>query len=214
MSGARRAAAPVPGPCRACGAAVRLLRLHPWSAPGTASQSPAVAVLCSRDLRASPAALQARLDTRPSPMRLLAGRATSPPPPPLASHLRHLRPEDTLRGTRPPARGRGLVRSAAPGVGPLEPPPPLPDPRPLSRAAPAPPGSRDPSASAASVHFWPGAASRAALSPPGWAATARVVRQSLHLRGDARKSPGAAVCRPLRSPRVAVPVGPLVRSGI
>lgn len=174
MSGARRAAAPVPGPCRACGAAVRLLRLPPWSAPGTASQSPPVTVLCSRDLRASPAALQARLDARPPPMRLLAGRATSPPPPPLATCISPPSPPSRghTEGDTASGEGAGRCQEHCSGCGtpaargPLEPPPPLPDPCPLSRAAPAPPGSRDPSPSAASVHFWPGAASRAALSPP------------------------------------------------
>lgn len=122
---------------------------EPCSAPSSAGRPPPARCACS------PAV------PRPLPHR----------PSPRASHLRHLRPEDTLRGTQPPARGRGVVRSTAPGVGPRRPAGPSSrrrcfQTRPLSRAAPAPPGSRDPSASAASVHFWPGAASRAALSPP------------------------------------------------
>lgn len=110
----------------------------------------------------------------PSPMRLLAGRATSPPPPPLATCISPPSPPSGghTEGDTASGEGAGRCQEHCSGCGtpaargPLEPPPPLPDPCPLSRAAPAPPGSRDPSPSAASVHFWPGAASRAALSPP------------------------------------------------
>lgn len=102
-----------------------------------------------------------------------AGRPP-PPPPPLATCISPPSPPSRghTEGDTASGEGAGHCQEHCSGCGtpaargPLEPPPPLPDPCPLSRAAPAPPGSRDPSASAASVHFWPGAASRAVLSPP------------------------------------------------